>query len=133
MLRTKIERCPKTEEPTNYYTLVIVGLNIQNDLQNMLFYFILCKMSKHELHNSKHEPCRSQSNKLAKFDGGNIMSSHMTLEVPRSKYGWKMIKMILRNHQFLNFFWKKNHPKTKAPLVTPLNNNLKVTNAYSII
>ncbi len=43
----------------------------------MLLYFILCKTSKDV----------GQRNKLAKFDGGNIMSSHMTLEVSRSKYG----------------------------------------------
>ncbi len=49
-----------------------------------------------------------------------------------SKYGWKMIKIILKNHQFKKK-WKKNCPKTKALLATPLNNNLKVTNAYSII
>jgi len=52
----------------------------------MLFYFILCKTSKHELHSSKYEPRRSQSNKLAKSNGGNIMSSYTTLEMPRSKY-----------------------------------------------
>jgi hypothetical protein len=72
-----LKGAPKTKEPTNYYTFVIISLNIKNDLQNMLFYFILRKTSKDELHNSKHEPCRSQSNKLAKFDGGNIMSSHV--------------------------------------------------------
>jgi hypothetical protein len=63
----------------------------------MLFYFILCKISKYELHSLKYEPYRSQSNLLAKSDGGNIMSSYTTLEVPSSKYAWKTTKIILKN------------------------------------
>jgi hypothetical protein len=82
-----LKGAPKTKELANYYTLVIMGLNIKNNLQNMLFYFILCKTSKHELHSSKYELCRLQNNKLAKFDRGNIMSSYMTLKVPMFKYG----------------------------------------------